>query len=383
MSGGLYLHIPFCRGSKCPYCDFYSLPFDDSLAEAYVAALLWAMEHQPFYLSGLDSVYFGGGTPSLLGAKRLTLLLERAAACFGLARSCEITLEANPESADADLLKSLRKSGFNRVSFGVQSGVDGELASLGRPHTAARAQKAVLEAHKAGFAHISADLMLGIPGQTPKSLEESAALLTALPLDHISAYLLKIEEGTEFGRRRNTLALPEEDLEAELYTSCVRLLAEAGLARYELSNFARPGGQCRHNLNYWRCGRYLGLGPAAHSFLSREPGPASQRRYSFPRDLEGFIRAANPWTLLRDEGEGGDSAERLMLALRLEPGFDAATLENAAARGALLCKAKELSTLGLCRVEGEIITLTDRGFLLSNPITVALLEVLEANGNIP
>ncbi|HHY53552.1 MAG TPA: radical SAM family heme chaperone HemW [Clostridiales bacterium] len=372
---GLYLHIPFCRRGKCPYCDFYSLPFGEDLADAYTAALIEAMATQPFGPMQADTVYFGGGTPSLLGARRLDALLEAAARFFALPRDCEVTLEANPESVTPELLQSLRRSGFTRVSVGVQSGVDSELAALGRPHTARQARQAIEWAYQAGFAHISADLMLAIPGQGEESLRQSVSFLTGLPVDHISAYLLKIEEGTPFAQKRRDLSLPDEDTAADCYLLCSRLLEEAGFPRYEISNFAKPGGQCRHNLKYWRCQPYLGLGPAAHSYL---PQGAKGRRYAFPRDLKAFLTAENPFALLEDQGEGGGWEERLMLALRLEEGFDAKTLPDPSARRALLCKAKELATRNLCQIRGEVISLTGEGMLLSNSVTVALLEALES-----
>ncbi len=374
---GLYLHVPFCRSGKCPYCDFYSLPFGEDLADAYTAALRKAMALQPFGPLQADTVYFGGGTPSLLGAKRLVALLEDAVRFFGLPKDSEVTLEANPESVTLELLQTLRRSGFTRVSVGVQSGVDAELAALGRPHTARQAQQAVEWAQQAGFSHISADLMLAIPGQSKDSLQQSIAFLTNLPVDHISAYLLKIEEGTPYAQRRQSLSLPDEDAAADSYLLCAYLLEEAGFARYEISNFAKPGGRCRHNLKYWRCQPYLGLGPAAHSFLLGEDATLG-RRYAFPKDLQAFLSADRPYSLLEDQGEGGSWEERLMLALRLEEGFDVASLPNPLARSSLLCKAKELVTRNLCRMKGKAVSLTGEGMLVSNAVTLALLEALEA-----
>ena len=373
---GLYLHIPFCRGGKCPYCDFYSLPFEEDLADAYTTALIRAMEDHPFGSLQADTVYFGGGTPTLLGEKRLDALLEAAVRSFGLPRDSEITLEANPESVTRELLQSLRLSGFTRVSVGVQSGVDQELTALGRPHTSAQARQAILWAHQAGFAHISADLMLAIPGQSEESLKQSTSFLTSLPVDHISAYLLKIEEGTPYHQKRRELPLPDEDATADCYLLCAGLLEVAGLPRYEISNFARPGGQCRHNLKYWRCQPYLGLGPAAHSYLQREDSRQGRRCF-FAKDLQVFVKADNPYTLLQEEGEGGSEEERLMLALRLTEGFDANTLENPLGKGSLLCKARELASHGLCQIQGETVSLTGDGMLVSNGVTLALLEALE------
>lgn len=384
---GVYLHVPFCR-AKCPYCDFYSLPFDEDLADRYSDALIRAMERQPFYLSKADTLYFGGGTPTLLGAKRLERLLQKAAECFGITEDSEVTIEANPDTVTRALMRALRQDcGFNRISMGVQSANDDELRALGRPHTAERAAGAVMDAWEGGFNNISVDLMLAIPGQTPESLASSIETLTGLPITHLSAYLLKTEPGTAFYQNRDNLNLPDEDMTAELYLQCVEQLATAGFAQYEISNFAKEGFASRHNLIYWRGGQYLGIGPAAHSFIYNDShlalagaasSPTAGKRYSFGRDLRGFLEEENPWKLLQPEGDGGDLEEQMMLALRLTSGFDTSLLpQHHLDPAPLINKAEELSRHGLCRVKNGVIALTPQGFLLSNSITVALMEVLE------
>ncbi|MDR2908647.1 MAG: radical SAM family heme chaperone HemW [Oscillospiraceae bacterium] len=368
-SAGLYLHIPFCA-RKCPYCDFYSLPFTEEGAQAYAGALLRAMKRvaEKGELKRFSSLYLGGGTPSLLGAYRLACLLEGAARLFSLSPDCEITLEANPGTVGADMLKSLRKTGYNRISVGVQSGVDGELAALGRIHAAEEARTAVLSAYNAGFDNISADLMLAIPGQTGESLGKSLDFLKSLPLSHISAYLLKVEEATPFGQAGESLILPGEDETADLYYACCQTLEWAGFSQYEISNFARPGYESRHNLGYWRCLPYLGLGPSAHSFFGG-------RRRFFGRDIKSFVAEENPLVLFEDDGPGGDEAERLMLGLRLAEGFDTAALKEKSA--AVLNRAEILSRHGLCGISDGVISLSRKGFLLSNSAILFLLEGLE------
>jgi oxygen-independent coproporphyrinogen-3 oxidase len=260
---GLYIHIPFCT-RKCAYCDFYSVTADDTLMDTYLLALCNSLQEWSQKLGGRNaqSLYLGGGTPILFGARRLCTLLNECKRHFGLEQA-EITLEANPNHTDYETLLALRHAGYNRISFGVQSAVDDELKQLTRSHTAEQAEAAILAARQAGFENISADLMLAIPGQTQESMRQSVRFLSALGIQHISAYLLKIEEGTPFYERRAALPLPNEDETAELYLQAVTALEEAGYQQYEISNFAKVGFACRHNLLYWDCQEYLGLGPAA------------------------------------------------------------------------------------------------------------------------
>ncbi|MCL2580241.1 MAG: radical SAM family heme chaperone HemW [Oscillospiraceae bacterium] len=365
---GLYLHIPFCA-AKCPYCDFYSRPIDGDLADRYAAALVNAMATQPYGDLRADTLYLGGGTPTLLGAGRLTAILEAASRCFGLTADSEITIETNPESIDLALLCDLRKAGCNRLSVGVQSGAQSELTALGRRHTPESAREAILAGAKAGFENISADLMLAIPGQTGKSLSGSVRMLTGLPLSHISAYLLKLEPGTPLALDVDTLTPPDEDLTAALYLQCVDELADAGFEQYEISNFAKQGRQSRHNLKYWRREQYLGLGPAAHSFL--EP----HGRFCFESDLDAFLDSDNPFAQIQpDDLPVCPPEEELLLRLRLTEGVNVSTLAIDPTQ--LLRKAGQFAAHDLCRVDGTVIALTPKGFLLSNLIIVALLETL-------
>ena len=368
---GLYLHIPFCR-SKCPYCDFYSLAFDEDLADRYTAALIRTMSAHPFGELTADSLYLGGGTPSLLGANRLTALLDAAARSFSLDAESEVTIEANPESCDFALLDDLCRAGFNRLSIGAQSGNLNELAALGRAHTADQAFEAIQAGAKAGFANISADLMLAIPGQDSQSLSASIRGLADLPTQHISAYLLKLEPGTPMAsaHTQGALTLPSEDAAADLYLQAVSELCGAGFIQYEISNFARPGHESRHNLKYWRCQPYLGLGPAAHSCLNG--------RFSFPADLDAFLEAETPFSLIARDPPTSAPEEALLLALRLSEGFDTARLNEWGIDPApLLKKARALTAHGLCQVKGDRISLTPQGFLLSNTVTILLLDTIK------
>lgn len=361
---GLYIHIPFCA-SKCGYCDFYSVT-DRSGRRAYTDAVL--REIRRFAGRGLraDSLYFGGGTPSMLEAE---LLGEMIAACreiFSL--EGEITAEANPDSASFRWLSALRRAGANRISFGAQSSDARELSALGRRHSPEQIGQAVCEAREAGFDRISLDVMLGIPYQTPETLRETLVSFAALGVEHISAYLLKIEPGTPFAVNGAERLCPDEDAAAALYLQTVRELAGLGFAQYEISNFARPDGACRHNLKYWRAEEYIGFGPAAHSLLGG-------RRFYHPRGLAEYL--ASDGRNLVPDGPGGGPEERLMLGLRLTAGVDPAAL-NLSERGrARLARQAEIFRKAGLMAEGPQLRLTPRGFLVSNAVIGALMEILD------
>lgn len=363
MRVGIYLHIPFCL-RKCAYCDFYSLPYTNTLANRYTHALLRAIETQPYGALNADTLYFGGGTPVLLGPERLAHIIGACRTAFSLADDAEITLETNPAAVSDDAWPALRAAGFTRISFGVQSLQNNELSVLGRLHDADDAEQAIRAAHTAGFSAISADLMLATPGQTQQSLTETIDRLAALPINHISAYLLKIEDGTPFAQNKGALILPDEDAAADLYLFTVSRLAQHGFAQYEISNFARPNGESRHNTKYWRLQPYLGIGPAAHSFLHG-------RRFFFPRNLDRFLAADDVFSLVEDDGPGGSDNEQLMLGLRLCEGY---TAPETATGERILRRAKPLEAHRLIKLCGRNISLTPEGFLLSNTIISTLLE---------
>ncbi len=359
---GIYIHIPFCDG-KCPYCDFYSVAPSEDLCDRYCTAL----ERQMEQYRGIeaDTVYFGGGTPTLLGAERLCRLINSVKKNYIIDNNAEITFEMNPRTADSGMLRKLRDAGFNRVSMGVQSGIDSELAALGRRHTIADARRAAADVRAAGFDNLSLDLMLGIPEQTAESLECSLNEVCALEPEHISAYMLKIEPDTPFAQHDFGTSLADDDMQAELYEFAVRLLADKGYERYEISNFALPGRESRHNLHYWNCDEYLGFGPAAHSFFRG-------RRFCYPRNIDSFISC--PET--SDDGPGGDEEEYVMLRLRLSEGitqtgwhekFDSDIPEIYHRR------ALALTTAGLLIDDEQGIRLNGRGFLLSNAVICRLL----------
>lgn len=360
MTGGVYLHVPFCA-AKCPYCDFYSQRGTAADYDRYLAAMFKAIGKFNGALKA-DTIYFGGGTPVLLGAERLIVLLNAVKGRFG-ENPTEVTIEANPCSVDEPFLHQLVEGGFNRISFGVQSMNDDTLRTLGRRHSAERASEVILAASRAGFEHISADLMLAVPGQDLEEIGTSIKALAALPVDHLSAYLLKIEPDTFFAKR---YADPDEDFAADCYLKMVESCQQYGFAQYEISNFAkRKSAQSLHNLKYWRCQPYLGIGPAAHSFYNG-------RRFYFPRNFAAFTTAENPWDITVDDGLGGDEDERLMLGLRLSEGI---RFDNFSANVAERIKKKvaPLKSAGLLNINDMGISLTTQGFLLSNAVIAALL----------
>lgn len=357
---GLYIHVPFC-GGKCPYCDFYSLKGDEQLYDDYTAAVLRAIESCPYDISA-DTIYFGGGTPTLLGERRLVKILSAARQRFGENQS-EITLEANPRSVNAEMLTILRQGGFDRISFGVQSLDDSTLKTLGRRHDSFAAQDSILAAKAAGFEHISADLMLAVPGQSLNEISRSILLLSELPIDHISAYMLKLEPGTAFFE---CYTEPDEDFYVDCYDTAVKNCREHGFYQYEISNFAKSeSAQSKHNLKYWRCEEYLGIGPAAHSFING-------KRFYFERDLAAFIGCENPWPLTVCDGEGGSDEERLMLGLRLCEGI---SLESLSPQFSQKVRQKLTPLLqnGFLTLSGNRIALTEKGFLVSNSVIASLL----------
>lgn len=363
---GFYIHVPFCHG-KCPYCDFYSRPDSPRKMDAYVSAVTAALAPWRERLAGreLATVYFGGGTPSLLGARRLGTILQAVRQGFSLAPGAEVTLEANPTSVDRAFFQEVRQAGFNRLSMGLQSANEEELRFLGRAHSPQQAAQAVENARAAGFSNISLDLMLGLPGGSREKLGRSIAFAASLGVEHISSYILKVEPGTPFAARG--VQVPDEDDTAEQYLFAVEELARLGYGQYEISNFARPGKESRHNLLYWRGEEYLGFGPGAHSFFGG-------RRFYYPRDLEGFLQGNSPV----DDGPGGDFGEYAMLNLRLTRGLRRGDClaRFGAEGGALFDEALENARRcppQLLRADGEAISFTPKGFLVSNALLVRLL----------
>ena len=361
---GLYLHLPFCDG-KCPYCDFYSFPPTEGEMDRYADALERELERWAARTGRrAHSLFLGGGTPTLLGARRLQRLVEATRRLF-LTEDAEITCEANPRSSMEELLQTLAAVGVNRMSFGLQSSNEEELLLLGRRHTAEQARRAVEAARRAGISNLSLDLMLCLPGQTVERVRRSIDFCLELEVPHVSAYMLKVEAATPFAAQGLEARMPDEEIQRSLYLEACRRLENGGLRQYEISNFARPGAECRHNLTYWDDGEYLGVGAGAHSFLDG-------RRFYYERDAAGFCLGQGPV----DDGPGGDFTEYAMLRLRLCEGlreegvrrrFDHAIPEG------LRRRAQRLAVAGLAEVDSHGVRLTRDGFLVSNAAIGMLL----------
>lgn len=360
---GLYIHVPFCAG-KCPYCDFYSRPAAPGGMESYIRQARAQMKS--WAGARFDTVYFGGGTPSLLGVPGLSVLLDGARSTFSIAAGAEITLEANPTGVSQAFFEGLRQAGFNRLSMGMQSADPGELHLLGRRHTPEEAAQAVKLAQAAGLFNISLDIMLGLPGGGREKLGKSIRFAAGLGVGHISAYILKIEPGTPFAEAG--ICLPEDDEVAEQYLFCVQELGRLGYRQYEISNFARPGLESRHNLTYWHGEEYLGIGPGAHSFWGG-------RRFYYPQDLDGFLQGQAPI----EDGPGGGPEEFAMLRLRLNQGLvKADCIERFGEKGGAWFEKLRQNAgrcpAGLVKIGEESVSFTPEGFLVSNALILRLLE---------
>lgn len=354
---GLYIHIPFCK-SKCPYCDFYSLNKNGADFDDYVNAV--KKELAVYSGRGLtaDTIYLGGGTPSFIGGDRVAQIVSEAKLLFGDAN--EITVECNPSCAQGDFFKVIAESGVNRVSLGMQSAVDSERRSLGRLADRQAVLECIENARSAGIENISLDIMLGIPGQTKKSFKETLDFCVGSGVRHISAYMLKIEENTPFYKKRDSLNLPDDDFTADMYLEAVSFLNQNGFNQYEISNFAQPGFESRHNLKYWNCEEYLGIGPSAHSFLDG-------KRFFYPRDIERFMSGGE----CVFDSYGGELNEYIMLRLRLRDGlvFDEVKKRYPTFdKNRYIKKSEELKTHGLVELDDDFIRLTTTGFLLSNAV---------------
>lgn len=355
---GLYIHVPFCK-SICPYCDFYKMRADDDVQKAYAKALIRELDRQSEGLAAksdfrVDTIYFGGGTPSVLAPDLFAEIIDAVYTDFNVSYSPEFTVECNPGSDLESLIPVLARHGVNRISLGLQSAVDFERRTLGRLSSAERVTDCVRIIRSNGIDNISLDLMLGIPNQTKDSLITSLEYVKSLDILHVSAYMLKLEEGTHFYKNAEKYTFPSDDETADMYMLMCETLETAGFMQYEISNFTKPGYESRHNLKYWHCEEYLGIGAAAHSFIDG-------KRFFYDADIDAFIGGCKP----QFDDFGGDFDERLMLALRLKEGFIGEIPEE------LQKRAKELA--GFVEADRTNIRLTRKGFLVSNEVISKLI----------
>ncbi|MGH8932676.1 MAG: radical SAM family heme chaperone HemW [Egibacteraceae bacterium] len=369
---GIYLHIPFCA-HRCHYCDFNTYAGLDGLIPRYVAAL--RADLRRIAASGppgaqwpeFGSIFVGGGTPTMLPAADLAGVLRLVAEVLPVAPDAEVTVEANPETVTEEEMSTLVEAGMNRLSMGAQSFVPHVLAALGRRHDAERPLRALASARAAGVRRLNLDLIYGTPGERDEDWQASLETVLRTGVAHVSAYALTVEPATEYAARiRAGLAIPpDEDVQADRMAEADHVLTAAGLRRYEVSNWARPGEECRHNLVYWRGGDWLGVGAGAHGHWAgrRWWSLRSPARYA-DAALAGDDTTAGDETL----DDSGRRAERLMLGLRLAEGVEVAAVEPVD-----LTQMRRLGDAGLVEVDGERLRLTDKGWPLANAITLRLL----------
>ena len=369
---GIYIHIPFCR-TKCSYCHFVSVPITRAAEERYLKAVLRELEvwsdagsEQP----AVDSIYFGGGTPSLIPAGHISEMLALCRLRFQVGGDCEISLESNPGTLSPGKIDTYRSAGINRVSLGVQSFNNEELKGIGRMHNAEMVLDAIRVLRNGGFTDINLDLMLGLPGQSAESWRRSLQSAVCQEVPHLSVYMLDLDDECPMKALfdSGSVRLPEEDLISDLYLETIEFLASQGYAQYEISNFARPGSVCRHNMKYWNRQPVYGFGAASHSF-------DGDSRYCNDPRLEKYIESVlagdSPVSWREKVSAGQSLSESLFLGLRLRQGVDWKGLEAEYNQGCLLPfepGMQDLAERGLIEWNGSIVRLTESGMLLSNEI---------------
>lgn len=373
----LYFHIPFCL-RKCPYCDFVSFAAD-GVPEAYVGALLKEMElraSQPAFPLQANTLYFGGGTPSLLPPAAVEKIVDQAAKLFSLHPQSEVTLEANPGTVTYENLQGYLAAGVNRLSLGVQSLDDELLKRIGRVHDADEALKSFWAARRAGFTNVGIDLIHSLPGQTHEMWQ--AALRQALELEpeHISAYALTVEEGTPFAamEEKGDAAFPDDDSSARMFAAAAEVLAGAGYEHYEISNFARPGYRSHHNQTYWRRGDYIGFGVGAHSFLRKPSGGMRwQNTESLSQYVECLRQGVLPEEGIRQLSLREAISEALFLGLRMSEGVDLSCLRDeigASPRDFFSAEIDDLLARGSLETEGPMLRIRRDALVVSNAIFI-------------
>jgi len=370
---GLYIHIPFCV-KKCAYCDFCSYENALSKRDDYIDALCKEMSSYKEELSSriVDTIYVGGGTPSMLTPSQIIRLGNAIRENCNIAPDAEFTFEVNPQSGISEIFAAAKEIGVNRISMGLQSADDRLLRIIGRSHDVRRFDECFDAARSAGFENISLDLMTGLPSQTLSDLEASIDYAVSKKPEHISAYALKIEEGTPFHKIEDTLDLPDEDMETAMYHLMIERLKAYGYEQYEISNFARDGFYSRHNTRYWLGQDYLGLGVSAHSYMNGE-------RFYNEDSLDEYMSAVNEGrtpVCERDKIEGDELIEEyIMLRLRLKAGLDPADFENrfGISFEPLMKRCEPFIEKGLMQKNSKYIRLTPDGFLVSNYIISDLI----------
>jgi oxygen-independent coproporphyrinogen-3 oxidase len=371
---GLYLHIPFCR-QRCDFCSFYLEIHRENRAETFVRSLrheigLSAQQHVTTHRP-IQSVYFGGGTPTVLAATQLTAILVEIRTHLALAADCEITVEAHPSTISEQYLTQLLQAGVTRMSFGAESMEEGDLTRLGRPGTVVETVDAVSRARAAGFTNINLDLMYGLPGQSLESWQRTLAHCLTLEPAHLSCYALTIEEGTKLDSeiRRRLSPAPDEGLQIEMDEAAQGILSNAGYERYEVSNYANPGYACRHNLLYWTNGEYLGLGPSAQSYLDGVRFGNIANLATYDTLLAANRLPIEDRTKLSEEEQLRDS---VIFGLRLTRGIPSHHLHQHAANYGHTAVTTQLLAQQLIEEDGERSRLSARGRILAETIAERL-----------
>ena len=358
---GLYIHIPFCI-KKCKYCDFTSYTNCGEKVYEYLNALF--REMQEYKGEKVDTVFIGGGTPSILSPKQIENLLYNIRKNFSLSHGCEISMEANPGTLDTDKIRAMYDSGINRVSVGVQSFNDDELSLIGRIHSAETAYNNILQLSELGFGNINIDIMSALPYQSKETLLNTLKKAISLPITHISAYSLILEDGTPLKNEYESgkFILPSDDEDREMYAITVDFLKKHGFSRYEISNFAKEGYECRHNLKYWQCDEYIGLGVSAHSYIGN-------KRFSNTDNLHGYINDNKRDITILEEHD--KISEFMIMGLRTQKGVGENEFKKRFGRDikdVFIIEIEKFIKLGLLEYNNGYYSLTDRGFDISNSI---------------
>jgi len=374
-AAGIYIHIPFCS-SRCSYCDFATGLFQQELAERYVRALVEDIRLSRYSGDIVDTIYFGGGTPSLLAPSQLESILATVHDCFKIDPHSEITLEINPGSVNEEKLRAFRSLGVNRASFGAQTFDDAELAKLGRSHTTADTVKTFADLRGVGFENVSFDLIAGLPGQTLAGWERNIKQALDLRPEHLSFYLLEVHSGTPLAEhiRRGIQPEPDDDLAGVMYQWMLQQAADAGYEHYEISNLCQPGFHSRHNVKYWTGEAYYGFGCSAHSY------DGATRRWSNHRDVLKYVSVIkNGESAVVDEQQLSQTdvrAEAVFLGMRLMQGVDLRRYRESFGVDLRDEHAEDLDRFcraGLVELDGDLIRLTRTGALLSNEVFAAFV----------
>lgn len=364
---GLYIHVPFCV-KKCNYCDFYSMQGTKEAFEKFVSDTekgIFYWYNEALSEKEIDTIYIGGGTPSILGTELLKRILYTINTELNVSKDVEVTIEMNPNSANTLDLLTLKSYGLNRISMGLQSANDEELRLLGRSHTLSDAQFAIESFHKAGINNFSLDVMLGIPLQNYDSLENTLKFCVDSQAQHISTYMLKIEENTKFYENPDNLIFADDDKLVDFYDFTCKYLKANAFRHYEISNFCKNDKISRHNMKYWMLDEYLGIGPSAHSLLNGE-------RFYYPSDINIY----DSHDIVMDS-DGGTAEEYIMLSLRTDKGFEFnkyKELFSLNPSAEFIAKAKKFEKLGLLTINDKSIALTEKGYLVSNTIIYDLIN---------